>query len=140
MAVLSADKSRNVAGTPIGFRAGVAASTTIYAGALLALDAGGSLLPAADTASLAFAGVSTEQVANVGADDVVDCGVQRGHAEWFLQTGLVQAQLLKNVFVSDDNTVTDAAAGTNDLKVGTLLALSGSEALIHIGVFAALDA
>ena len=75
-----------------------------------------------------------------GADDVLDCGVQRGHAEWFLQTGLVQAQLCKNVFVSDDNTVTDAAAGTNDLKVGTLLALSGSEALIHIGVFAALDA
>ena len=141
MAVLSADKTRTVAGTPIGFRAGVAASTTIFQGALLALDAGGSLIPAANTASLAFAGVAQDYVDNsAGADDVLSCTVQRGHAEWFAQTGLVQAQLGKNVFVTDDQTVTDAAVGTNELKVGTLLELSGATALVHIGVYAVLDA
>jgi len=141
MAALTADKARTVYGTPIGVDVRVAASTTLYAGAIAVGDAGGDAVAATDAAGLALLGIVTEKVDNSsGADGDKTVVVQRGHIEKLNHSALVQADVGKNVFVSDDNTVSDSAAMTNDLKVGTLVGFEDGDALVLIGVFADVDA
>lgn len=142
MAALTADKKREVSGTPLGIKIPVAGSTTIYKGALVVLDAGGDAVPATDASGLPFMGVAAETVDNSGGSDgdktIV---VERGHVELLNHSALVAADRGKNVVVSDDNTVTDANAATNDLKVGTLIDLPASgKARVLIGVFADVNA
>ena len=59
--------------------------------------------------------------------------VDRGHLEWLPSTGLTQANVSQDVFVVDDGQV--AGSSVNSVRVGTLVALEGSMALVHIGVF-----
>ncbi len=141
MAALTADKARPASGTPYGFPADVAASTTIFLGSLCAFNAAGFLVPATDTAAIAIAGIAQSGCDNsAGANGGESIIVQRGSIREIAHSGLVQADCGKNVFVEDDNSVTDSAAATNDLKAGTLLGFNGSLALLHVGVFADVDA
>jgi len=142
MTALSADKvNRSTAGDSYGKSQPVAASTTIYQGALCAFNASGFIVAATDAASLAFAGIAAEYCDNSsgsnGDDSVV---IQRGHIERIPHTDLVQADVGKNVVIEDSNSVTDAAGATNDLKAGTLLGFEDGDALVHVAVFAALEA
>lgn len=139
---LSADKARTVAGTPLsGEPLGVAADAVIYLGAILAHAADGYVQPATDTAALAIAGIAASTADATGlASGAVEVVVQRGHVERIAHSALTIADIGKNVVVSDDATVTDTAAATNDLKVGTLVGFEDGDALVLVGVFADLDA
>lgn len=141
MAALTADKARAASGTPYGFPADVAASTTIFLGSLCAFNAAGFLVPATDTAALAIAGIAKASCDNSsGANGDKSVVVQRGLISEIAHSALVQADCGKNVFVEDDNSVTDGAGATNDLKAGTLVGFKGSLALLHVAVFADVDA
>ncbi|MEM1417534.1 MAG: hypothetical protein AAGH15_21740 [Myxococcota bacterium] len=137
---LSADKFRSTKGDGITFAAPVEGSATLYVGSLVTNSASGHAQAATDAAGAECIGVACVNVANTGADGAEDVTVQKGHAEWFPQTGLTQAQVGSNVVLVDDETVTDAAGATNDVKVGALLALDGTNALVHVGIFAVTDA
>ncbi len=141
MTALAEDKAgRDKRGVAFGHQVGVKDAETIYLGALVVYAADGYLAAATDVASLAIAGVATESADNSsGADGALTIVVETGHVEKFVGSGLAITQHGMNVFVLDDATVTDAAGATNDLKVGTLIELDGTDAWVHVGVFAAVD-
>ncbi|MCP5045196.1 MAG: hypothetical protein GY944_29570 [bacterium] len=140
MTALSADKARGTRGVAFGHAVGVKDAEVIYVGALVMYAADGYLAAAADTASLAIAGVATQAADNTsGADGALTVTVERGHVEKFVGSGLAITQQGMNVFVLDDATVTDAAGATNDLMVGTLIELDGTDAWVLVGVFANVD-
>lgn len=91
----------------------VAASTTIYAGTLVALNSSGYALPAADTAGLRVVGRAEATVDNsAGSAGDVNADVKEGV---FLYnnsaTDAVDANDRgKDCFVEDDNTVSEAGA------------------------------
>jgi hypothetical protein len=100
----------------------VAASTTIYKGALVAVDSDGFAIPIAHgTASLKYVGVAEETVINDGADG--DASVRISKIGSFVYAGTaVQADIGKEVYAVDDNTVQIGTGGlTNQYKVGTVL-------------------
>lgn len=104
----------------------VAASTIIYAGILVALNSGGYLVAAADTAALKVVGRSEERVDNsAGANGLLNCQVRRGV---FLFDNSATAALDKDdvgkqCFVEDDHTV--AETSTNSIKAGRFLGFGG---------------
>jgi len=100
----------------------VAASTTIYGGSLVAVDANGYLNPGADTAGLIFEGVAMEQADNSsGSAGDLSCTVRRrGLFLVTLGTAITQANVGDNVFLVDDQTVDLAANVTNAIFCGVI--------------------
>ncbi len=107
MAVLTADrKTERKQG--IIFALPVAATARIYSGAMVSADANGYMVPASDTAGESFVGVSRKESDNTN-------GANGGKtAEGYMvglfemnSAGLTQANLAKDVYVVDDNTVGD---------------------------------
>lgn len=84
----------------------VAASTTIYAGALVSLDASGNAVPSSDTATDTFAGKADMRADNASgsAGDVTLEGHREGVFE-FNAVGMAQADTNDDAYVVDDNTV-----------------------------------
>lgn len=87
----------------------VAASTTIYAGTLVALNSAGNAIPAADTAGLRVVGRAETTVANAGSAGAATVEVKEGV---FLYnnsaTDAVDADDRGKIcFVEDDNTVSE---------------------------------
>lgn len=145
MAALTADKKRTVQGEPIGSKFLVAASETLYTGAIVFADATGYAEAGTDTSGLVLLGICAEQVDNSsGSDGDLSVICERGHIERLAHSSLTQADMGKNVVLSDDQTVTDAAGATNDVKVGTLVGFvddsASNDALVLIGVFADANA
>lgn len=108
----------------------------VYAGGLLKVTtATGHASAASDTAATKVVGVSKEQVDNsggaAGAKKVVaGVGVYK-----FAHSGLVQADVGQLVYVSDDQTVTNAATATNDIAAGTLMELDADGgAWVRVGI------
>jgi hypothetical protein len=104
----------------------VAASTTIYAGGMVCINATGYAVPAANTAGLSdVVGIATATVDNAdGADGEMAIVVEYGAGGAFMLDaagGISQADVGRDAFVSDDQTVTDAAASTNRVRVGKIL-------------------
>jgi len=84
----------------------VAASTKIFGGSLVCLNATGYAVPGADTASFKFAGVAQEQVDNTGgADGDKKIRVRKTGIHRFAASGMTIADIGKPAFVSDDQTV-----------------------------------
>jgi len=105
----------------------VATATKIYAGILVALNAGGFLVAAADTAGLRVIGRSEEQVDNTaGGNGDLLCNVLRGVFLFDNSTvsAIVAADLGKQVFVEDDHTVSKLG-GTNKIKAGRFVGFGG---------------
>jgi len=105
----------------------VAASTKIYAGSLVCINAAGYAAPAADTVGFRLAGVALEQVNN----DTVTNGAKnvrvRRHGVFeFDAASITQAMVGDPMYAVDDHTFDDAAGPTNDIKVGVLVKF-GSE-------------
>ncbi len=124
MAALAADRVTKSKGKLRRQRYPVAASQVIYAGALVCIDADGYAIPAADTAGISpVVGVATATADNsTGADAAIDVIVEYGGA--FLldaAAGIDQTNVGRDAVVTDDQTVTDAAAATNDIRVGQIL-------------------
>jgi hypothetical protein len=89
----------------------VKASTTIFKGALVCIDSTGFAIPAANTpATLIAIGVATKTV-TAAASGTFPLDVQRGLFP-FNNTGgdlVVQADMGKKVYITDDNTVAHTA-------------------------------
>lgn len=125
MTALAKDVQRrklNIPGTRIALP--VAAGEVIHDGALVAVDATGHAVPAADTAGLKVMGVAIEGFDNTGgADGVIGenpqryCVVETGAYSFAATGGAAGVQAM----VADDNTVDIAANTTNDIPVGIFL-------------------
>jgi hypothetical protein len=100
----------------------VAASTRIYAGSLVCVNAAGYAVPAADTSGYRFAGVAMEQVDNsAGADGATQVRVRRAGVFEFDAASITQAMVGEAMYAVDDHTFDDAAGPDNDVRVGTLV-------------------
>ena len=105
MANLTADrKSTRKDGTI--FAHPVAASTVIYAGALVNLDSSGYAVPAADNAAHTFAGKADKRADNSsGAAGDIDAEGHREGMFEFNASAMTQADTGADAYVVDDNTV-----------------------------------
>jgi hypothetical protein len=100
----------------------VAASTKIYAGSLVCVNADGFAVPAADTSGYVFVGVALEQVDNsAGANGAKNLRVRRQGVFEFDAASITQAMVGDPMYAVDDHTFDDAAGPTNDIKVGLLV-------------------
>lgn len=100
----------------------VAASTTIFQQALVMLDAGGDLIPAADTASLAFMGVALEGGDNSsGADGDISVRVWRKREVEISIAAATQADVGQLIYAVDDQT--GSLSTTNSLLIGKVTEL-----------------
>lgn len=113
----------------------VAASTIVEAGNLVALNASGYLVPAADTAGLTVVGVAGETKDNsAGANGAVYCLIRRKKVFLFenhATNAVTQALVGKSVYVADSVTVcTDGA--TNDIVAGKCLGVSADGVLVEV--------
>lgn len=101
----------------------VATNTVIYKGSLVAINAGGYAVPAADTAGfLGVAGVAEEYVSNnPGANGAKKIRVRSGCAFDLAATSITQAMVGTPMVVVDDQTFDDPAGATNDIPAGKLV-------------------
>lgn len=97
------------------------AVANIHSGALCKYNAAGFLAPCSAEASTVFAGVAFESCDNSAgsAGDVV-CRVKKEGAFLVAGSGFTQADLGKEVFASDDNTVS-TTQGSNEQSVGHIV-------------------
>ncbi|MGI6254239.1 MAG: hypothetical protein ACOYJZ_01270 [Acutalibacter sp.] len=95
----------------------VKGKTTIYQGALVAIDANGFAIPAKKAAGITAAGRAEETVDNQGGDGELVIRVARG-VFVFNNTAttankVTQAHVLKPCYIEDDQTVTALATGSS---------------------------
>lgn len=114
MAALTAQrstKSKDYLNTP-GLNFPVAASTTIYKGSLVMLDAGFAK-PAATAASKKVIGRAKATVVNSGAAGAASIEVEEGIFKWANDGGdaVVAADVGATVYATDDQTVSRTATG-----------------------------
>lgn len=95
---------------------------TIYAGALVCVNADGYAVAGADTAGLIFMGVAREQADNsAGQDGDINVTVRRrGLFKMAFATAISIANVGDNVFIADDQTVDVAGNVTHDIFVGII--------------------
>lgn len=107
----------------------------IYKNAILMRNPAGYVQPAASLASAVFAGVAYESKDNSnGAAGDISIRVETQRAFEFDGAGFTQADLLKEVYAADDNTV-QIAAGTNLVKVGKIIeVISATKVLVKLAV------
>lgn len=114
---------------------GVAASTKVEAGNLVAIDGDGYLVHAADAAGLTVFGLAEETKDNsAGADGAMACLVRRKRAflmENSATNPVTQAMVGKSVYVEDSVTVCSDGAD-NDVPAGTCLAVSTAGVLVEV--------
>ena len=112
----------------------VKGSTTIYQGALVALDASGYAVPGSKAATLTAAGRAEDTVANTGADGEVSIRVARGVFVFDNATDagkLTAAHVLKPCYIADDQTVTATADGAS--VAGLVIRVDDSGVAVEIG-------
>ena len=109
----------------------VKGSTTIYQGALVALDASGYAVPGSKAATLTAAGRAEETVANNGAASI---RVARGVFVFdnAADSGkLTAAHVLKPCYIADDQTVTATAEGAS--VAGLVIRVDDAGVAVEIG-------
>lgn len=120
--------SRDIVSLPI------AASTTIYAGTLVAVDSNGRAVPASDTAGLRVIGRAEEEKT---------CGVSAGSESVLVKRGIFRFansatdavdanDLGKDAFVEDDATVCETGA-THKVKAGRIVQVDSDGVWIDTG-------
>lgn len=95
----------------------------IYAGTLVAIDANGEAVNASDASGLKVIGRAEETIDNT--DDGLSIRVKRG-CFFFTGSGITAANIGSNATVVDNQTVGLAAATTNDIVAGKILAVDAS--------------
>lgn len=111
----------------------VSATTQIFKGSLVMVDADGFLIPAADAANGRVVGVADENVDNdPGSDGDLSCRVVAGRKFRFAATAITQAMVNQCMYIVDDQTFDDSL-GTNAIKAGRLIEfVSTTEGWIYI--------
>lgn len=101
----------------------VAAATSIYQGTLVARDAAGNLVSAADAVGLKVIGRAEETVDNsAGVAGDLTCRVQRGTFRFQNDvTNAVDKSHIGTVCYVLDNQTVDTDGGTNNIKAGLVV-------------------
>jgi hypothetical protein len=107
--------------TGVDVSVGVASNTTIWAGAMLAVNSGGYAVPASDTAGLRVLGRAATTVVNAGANGAETVSVRRGVFRWVNGDTFTRADVGALAFVEDDATVQKAASATHDIIAGLIV-------------------
>lgn len=101
----------------------VQGSNTLYAGAMTAIDSAGKACPAADASGYTVVGrcedTSINSYTSYSATRLVS--VRRGIFKWLNGGSFTAANIGQICYVADDNTVTTAAAATNDIPAGIIV-------------------
>lgn len=112
----------------------LAAATTIYKGALCAVNAAGYIVPASDTAGLVVVGIAQSQVVNAGAAGAAEIAMVTG--VWkFANHGaalVAQANMHRVVYVQDDQTVR-GTGGTNSIIAGVCELIETDGVWVYVG-------
>jgi len=103
----------------------VAANTTIFDGAIAATNAAGDLIPASDTAGITVQGRAAKQMVNAtGAAKAPAhfARVETGVFGYSTSGGsaITKADIGKNCFILDDNTVVRTGGTANAIVAGTV--------------------
>lgn len=110
---------------PAGFlNVGLAADTVIAAGELVAVNASGYAVPAADTAGLTVIGRAESDVDNTdGSAGDLDVTVKRGVFKYDNSSGnpVTIASIGAACYVEDSTTVAVAAGPDNDIPAGLVI-------------------
>lgn len=115
----------------------VAAAALIYAGAMVARNADGNAVAAADTAGLVVIGRADARADNsAGAAGAISVTVRRGVFAW-AHSALTRADLGKVLYAVDDQTV--ATTSTNAAPAGVLVDVDADGAWVKVGVDAVID-
>ena len=113
----------------------VAASTKIYAGGMVAKNASGYAVPAADAANLVVMGRAEEYVDNSsGANGDETVLVRRNRAFKFKNSAanaVTIAHLGGNVYVEDDETVA-SSGGSNNIVAGKCIGVDSDGVWVEI--------
>lgn len=101
----------------------VSASTTIYKGTMVCLDADGYAVPAADTSGYSgVVGVALEGRNNSsGSDGATKVPIISGRVFRFTATSLAQTDVGQIMYVVDDQTIDDDPGSTNKIPAGFLV-------------------
>jgi len=131
---LSADRKTNMKDGEL-IQLDVAASQTIYAGAMAAKNATGYTQPAADAANLVVMGRSEEYVDNSsGSDGDKTVLVRRKKAFKYKNSGtnaVDRTHIGSNIYVEDDETVA-SAGGTNSIVAGKCIGVDSDGVWVEI--------
>lgn len=121
MAALTADQNIPMRAPEREIILKVAAATTIYAGAMVAVNATGYAVPASDTAGLTVIGRASCMADNsAGADGDMVLEVLKAVYKYKTEGGSAcdLADVGQDVFVLDDNTVVKTAGAVNAVVAG----------------------
>lgn len=109
----------------------MAASTTIYAGGLVCVNASGYAVPATTTAGFRVVGVAQETKTNSGSNGAATIEVRRGPHKFVINsTDITQAHLFKQAYVVDDQTVSN----TGNVIAGRIVQVDSDGVWIEVGV------
>ena len=113
----------------------VAAAVVIFKGAIVMSNATGFLAPAEALLNAKMAGIAYEKVDNAnGAAGDVDCKLLREGLFELSGAGFTQADIGKEVYASDDQTVS-ITQGTNEIAVGKIAQVtSATKVYVDIAV------
>jgi hypothetical protein len=114
------------------YRAPLAASTKIFAGAIVALNNSGYAVPAADSANFRVIGRAEETVDNSGGSAAdLYISVKRGVFAWAndATNACTIAHVGKKVYVKDDNSI-QSVTGTNSVVAGLMIGFENGEVVV----------
>lgn len=114
----------------------VAAATTIFAGALVALDATGNAVPGSVATTLTAAGRAELQVDNsAGAAGDLNVLVRRGPFQYSNSPGdpIDRSHIGSNAFIEDDETISATDGGGTQSIAGKIIDLDASGVWIELG-------
>lgn len=137
MPALTSDRNTPLRGdqvSPRGRR--VAANATIYAGAIVAFNSAGFAVPAAAVAAHRIDGRAEEQVRGGPTDGAATVLVRPGVFRFDNATGadaVVQADLLNECFVVDDNTVARTNGGGTRPVAGRIIDIDPQGVWVRLG-------
>lgn len=118
------------------FQDPVAASTTIYTGALVCLDASGNAVPGATATTLTARGICDEGVTNAGsAGDVVvnvttGCFLFKNSSS---TDAITRAEIGDNCYIVDDETVAKTSGSSTRSIAGKIVDVDSNGVWVQIG-------
>src|SRR3970282_741467 len=119
MTVLAAAANRQAKGAPEARRFLMAASQTIYKGAIVHMNSSGLAIPASDTAAQVVVGIAAETMISAAHGNFW-VQVEYDREYLFAATSITQAMVGVNMVTVDDNTVDDIPGATKQTVVGKL--------------------
>lgn len=142
MTALSANFARKRMGVApvlaLGFAIGLAASTHIYQGSLVAINQAGNLVPASADASLHIVGVSEEEVDNSSGSAGALSGTPRRGVFYLTNSSstdaITDADIGRFCYVVDDNTVARTSNGGARPVAGVVAGVDSLGVAVEVGL------